>query len=513
MKGFAAGFRRASALVFAIFILAIFSTGCLVGPNYSRPAAPLQKNWQKTNGASSLEPRDVRWWLELGDPMLAACIEKGISANQNLREAEAKVREARALRGVAAGKLFPQADANGLYSRSHLSENAGLITELPQKNLLNFNQNLYQVGFDATWEIDIFGGRRREVEAASARAAGSVDNYRDVMIAVVSEIARNYVELRGAQEQLASAVKSTELERKTLELVKVKFDAQTASNFDVERARAQFERSRASIPPLRASIRGSAYRIAVLTGRPPDALLSELLASAPIPDPPDIVPVGLPSDLLLRRPDLRRAEDDLHAAVADIGGATADLYPRFFLTGQATPQAAKFSDLFKERSLTWSFGPSIQWPVFHGGQIRSNIKAAEARRDEAIARYRQAVLTAMQDVETSLVGYAEHQIERERLEASFKAQTRAVEMANERYNEGQSDLLSVLDAQRQLEDIENSLAVSQTQVMVNLISLYKALGGGWGGCGTGGCCAEGEYCPPSAPVSSRTGTSPYIPSR
>jgi NodT family efflux transporter outer membrane factor (OMF) lipoprotein len=474
MKGLGGAVRRGWVL-----ILALLNAGCVVGPNYSRPAVPLEKNWQPTRSAAMLEPRDVRWWRRLQDPQLVKCIGMGISGNQNLKEAEARVREARALRGVAVGALLPRADLGALFSRSHTSENAGLISQLPQKNLINFNQNLYQLGFDASWEIDIFGGNRRAVEAASARAAAGIDNCRDVMLTVISEIARNYVELRGAQKQLAVAEKNERIERKTLQLVTVKFDAKRASNLDVERARAQFERTGATIPPLKASIRESVYRIAVLTGRPPDALLNELLATAPIPNPPDIVPVGLPSDLLLRRPDLRRAQDDLHAATADIGVATADLFPRFFLTGQATPQAAKFSDLFRQSSLMWSFGPTIQWPVFHGGQIRSNIRATEARRDEALARYRQAVLTAMQDVETSLVRYGEHQVERERLARSFHSQKRAVDLANERYAQGLSDLLTVLDAQRQLAEIENSLAVSQTQVMDNLISLYKALGGGW----------------------------------
>ena len=181
----------------------------------------------------------------------------------------------------------------------------------------------------------------------------------------------------------------------------------------------------------------------------------------------------------MRRPDLRRAENDLRAATADIGASTADLYPRFYLTGYADPQSAKFVDLFRANSFAWSVGPTISWPVFQGGRIRSNIAATEARRDEALARYRQAVLTAMEEVETSLVGYAEHQVERERLALSVESQSRAVELARERFETGIKDFLTVLDAERQLRDVENSLALSETQVLVNLISLYKALGGGW----------------------------------
>jgi NodT family efflux transporter outer membrane factor (OMF) lipoprotein len=463
-------------------IIAGLIQGCMVGPDYTRPAVPMQNGWQEAKStAAALQPEDVRWWRDLEDPQLVNYIEKGISGNQNIKEAEARVREARAQRGVAVAGLLPQVDGGALFNRSLTSSTAGIISELP-KNLIkevNFEQNLFQAGFDASWELDIFGGRRREVQAASARAQSSIENHRDVMISVIAEIARNYVELRGAQRQLAIAEKNSDIQEKTLFLVKIRQDAKITSDLEVEQAKAQLERTRGSIPPLQASIRGSAYQLGVLTGQPPNALLDDLLATSPIPNPPDIVPVGLPSDLLLRRPDLRRAETDLRAATSDIGSSTADLYPRFYLTGYAEPQSAKFSDLFRAHSFAWSIGPTISWPVFHGGKILSNIAATEARRDEALARYRQAVLTAMQEVETSLVGYAEHQVERERLALSVESQSRAVELARERYERGIKDFLTVLDAERQLRDVENSLALSETQVLVNLISLYKALGGGW----------------------------------
>ena len=462
-------------------IVSVLIQGCMVGPNYNRPPVPQQNGWQTVKGAAPQQPDDVRWWRSLNDPQLVKYIEQAISGNQNIKEAEARVREARALRGVAAASLLPQVNGNALFNRSLTSDTAGIISELP-KNLIsqvNFEQNLFQAGFDASWEIDIFGGRRREVQAASARAQSSIENYRDVMVSVIAEIARNYVELRGAQRQLDIAEKNRGIQEETLSLVKIRQDSKITSDLEVEQAKAQLERTRGSIPPLEASIRGSAYRLAVLTGQPPNALLDDLLATSPIPNPPDIVPVGLPSDLLLRRPDLRRAENDLRAATEDIGASTADLYPRFYLTGYAEPQSAKFVDLFRANSFAWSVGPTISWPVFQGGRIRSNIAATEARRDEALARYRQAVLTAMEDVETSLVGYAEHQVERERLALSVKSQSRAVELARKRFETGIRDFLTVLDAERQLRDVENSLALSETQVLVNLISLYKALGGGW----------------------------------
>jgi NodT family efflux transporter outer membrane factor (OMF) lipoprotein len=464
-----------------VLLIAFLIQGCMVGPDYTHPCVPLQAGWQQAKGVIPGQPEDVRWWRDLNDPQLVNCIEKGISNNQTIKEAEARIREARALRGGAAASLLPQVNGNALYQRTRISPTAGLIDQLPGNlvNEIDLQQDYYQVGFDASWEIDIFGGRRREVQAASARAQSSIENYHDVMISVIAEIARNYVELRGAQRQLSVAEKNVDIQEKTLSLVEMRYDSKIASNLEVEQAKAQLERTRGSIPPLQASIRASAYRLAVLTGQTPDSLLRELLASSPIPNVPDIVPVGLPSDLLLRRPDLRRAENDLRAAVSDIGVSTADLYPRFFLTGVADPQSVKFVELFRAGGLAWSLGPQISWPVFQGGRIESNIAAAKARRDEALARYRQAVLTAMQEVETSLVGYAQYQIEKERLALSAQSQSRAVELASVRYRDGIKDFLSVLDAERQLVDVENSLAQSETQVLVNLVSLYKALGGGW----------------------------------
>lgn len=459
-------------------VIALLSYGCMVGPDYSRPSLPQQSGWQEAKGAVEGRPVDVRWWRELNDPLLVSCVEKGISGNQNLKEAEAKVREARALRGVASGALQPQVDGSAFYNRQRYSGTSEIIGQLPP-GLIELEQDLYQVGFDASWEIDIFGGRRRAVQAASDRVQAGVENYRDVTVSVAAEIARSYVELRGAQRQMSIAEKNSGIQEKTLSLVKIRWESQLASKLEVEQAKAQLERTRGSIPSFKASIRASAYQLAVLTGQPPNSLLNELLTASPIPGPPDIVPVGLPSDLLLRRSDIRRAEMDLRAATSDIGALTADLYPRFYITGEVNPQSSKFSDLFKANSLAWTVGPSVSWPVFHGGAIKSNIAAGEARRDEALARYRQIVLTAMQEVETSLVGYAQHQIEREQLALSVESQRQAVDLAVDRYKNGVRDFLSVLDAERQLNDIENSLAASETQVLLNLISLYKALGGGW----------------------------------
>ena len=266
-------------------IMAVLVHGCMVGPDYTRPPVPQQTGWQAAKGSAAVQPEDVHWWRDLKDPQLVDCIEKGISGNQNLKAAEASVREARALRGVAAASLLPQVDGSAVYNRSLTSRTAGIIGELPPNltNQLNFELDYYQVGFDASWEIDIFGGRRREVQAASARAQSSIENYRDVMISVIAEIARNYVELRGTQRQLDIAGKNIDIQEKTLSLVKIRLDAKITSELEVEQAKAQLERTRGSIPSMQASIRESAYRLAVLYGATPECAPGRTPGDVPHP--------------------------------------------------------------------------------------------------------------------------------------------------------------------------------------------------------------------------------------
>ena len=450
--------------------------GCAVGPNYAPPSVPPSQAWQTTPGVSSSQP-DAAWWQKLNDPILVTYIERAVANNQDLKAAEARVREARARRGMASADLWPTVKSSAGYTHSLQSANAGIIATVPFD--VDVDQELHQIGLDASWEIDIFGGRRRSVEAATARTRAAVESLNDVMLSIMAEVARNYVALRGAQRQLAVAEGNSKIQADTLGLVESKFAAKIGSELEVEQARAQLEQTRSTIPPLRASIRAAAYSIAVLTGDLPAALLEELLQSQPIPDPPELVPVGLPSDLLRRRPDLRQAERDLHAATAEIGVATADLFPRFYLTGATSFQSMDFVDLFRANSFAWSLGPSVVWPVFQGGRIRSNIALNEAKRDEVLANYRQAVLKALKEVETSLVNYAERQVERDRLATSRQSQARAVQMARAQYREGLKDFQTVLDAERRLNEVENTLAVCETRVVTELIGLYKALGGGW----------------------------------
>lgn len=445
--------------------LSLFLVGCAaVGPTYKSPALALSPDFHGGGGLEQSDTVRTDWWEVLSDAQLVGYIQDAVKNNHDLKLAQARIREARALRRVASSRFLPSLNFSGSYQLSESGAGEG---------------DLFEAAFDASWEIDVFGGIRRTTESAAARLEVAGNARRDTLLSVVSEVARNYAELRGAQRRLELAEKNIRIQSETLELVANKFKTGLAPELDVQRAKTQMKTTQSRVPGLRAAIHTAAFRIAVLTGRPPTALLDELAQPQPIPAPPEIVPVGLPSELLLRRPDVRRAERQLHAATADTGAATAELYPRFFLTGAAGLQSVSFTDFFDSASRTWTVGPAIHWPIFQGGRIRANISASEARRDAAYQRFRQVVLSALEDVERSLVDYAEEQLERRELEAAVQASTRAVQLASILYEKGLSDFLTVLDAERTLRDVEDQLAVSETSATVNVIRLYKALGGGW----------------------------------
>lgn len=471
------------------FILgSLWLTGCAaVGPNYETPEPLLPEqfigattNPPESEASTPTPIENVAWWEALGDPILTKYVNHAVRQNLDLQVAAARVREARALRGVAASKFYPDVTVGGDIREIRSSENGQVnLGKLNDLGFADVETSLYQVGFDAQWEIDIFGGTRRSVESADAQLGATAEVQHDILLTVVAEVARNYTELRGAQRRLEIAEKNIRIQSDTLLLVSNKNRVGIVPELDVQQARTQLKTSESRVPGLRASIQSAAFRLAVLTGRQPSALLDELLVSRPIPAPPDMVPVGLPSELLRRRPDIRQAERKLHAATADIGVVTADLYPRFFLTGAAGFESVSFSDLFDAKSGVFSIGPSIRWPLFQGGRIRSNIHASEARRDASYAQFQHTVLIAVEDVERSLIRYAEEQLEQKSLSQAVTAGQRTVELASVLYDKGLVDFLTVLDAERTLRDVEDQLVLSETAVTLNVIALYKALGGGW----------------------------------
>lgn len=461
-----------------LLIPGLILAGCSVGPDHKAPESKLPESWHNTPdaGETADQPTNLaQWWTALNDPALNTLIDKAVAGNHDLRIAAARLREARAQRGVAAADRLPSVDVNGKYERSKFSDNTSGFSSPVGSD----GDDLYQIGFDASWELDVWGRVRRSVEAADADMAAAAEDRRDVLIALLAEVARNYVELRSLQERLAIAESNVASQKETYELSKGRADAGITSGLDVARAEATLTSTRAQIPSLASQIRATTHRLAVLTGQQPGALESELSAAAALPAKPAVVPVGLPSDLLRRRPDIRRAERELAAATARIGVAKGDLFPRFSLTGSFGFSANEDENLFESDSKFWSIGPTVRWPIFDAGRIRRNIDVQTARQEAAVARYEKSILTGLEEVENSLVSYSREQARRKELVDSEAAAKRAVDLATSLNSRGLTDFLSVLDAQRELYAIQDARAVSDRTVLVNLISLYKALGGEW----------------------------------
>jgi NodT family efflux transporter outer membrane factor (OMF) lipoprotein len=458
--------------------LALLAVGCSVGPDYRKPDLPVPSAWKdaQEKGVCTRSAEVTHWWTVFNDPLLNSLVERAVQSNLDLRLAEARIREARASRAVTASEAWPTVDVPGLYSRSRGSENVPL-SESPVGG--GREQDLFTTGFDASWEIDVFGRVRRSVEAADASIEVSVEDRRDTLVTLLGDVAGNYIDLRGFQRRIAVARANLNAQQDTLDLTKVRFRAGLASYLDVAQAEAQVNTTAAQIPTLERSLKQAAHRLAVLLGLEPGALWTELSGDAPIPALPPEVLVGLPSELLRRRPDIRRAERQLASATAGTGAATADLYPRFFLTGLAGLQSISTSDWFTGGSRFWSVGPTISWPVFTAGRIRANIEVRSAQQEQALIQYEQAILTALEDVEDALVSYSTEQARHRSLVEAVAANRLAVEMSNELYLKGLQDFLSVLDSQRSLFTSESDLAQSEAAMASNLVALYKALGGGW----------------------------------
>jgi outer membrane protein, multidrug efflux system len=452
--------------------------GCTVGPSYRAPERALPERFVEASSSGASRAGDDAWWTEFGDDTLNRIMAAAISLAPDIKEAQARVREARALWGVAAAAQYPSADASAAYERSHGSTNVP-IGVAPGGLGPGMDSNVWQAGFDASWEIDLFGGRRRAAESAGNQYEAAVATVANVQLSLLAEVARNYMQLRGAQRELAVAQENVAAQRDVLELSRTLLSAGLASSLDVLRAQAQVAATEAAIPGFQAEIRISIYRIGALAGRPPENLLNELESERPIPLPADAVPVGLPSELLLRRPDVWAAERRIAAANARIGVATADLYPHFSLIATAGLESLNSSDFLSAPSRYFSVGPSISWLIFDANAVRFRISAEQARTDAAVAEYQRTVLDALRDVESSLVTYA-RTIDRWRsLRTAAQADWDAVQLAERLYRRGLTDFLAVLDAERSLYSAQDELARDERDTALARVSLYKALGGGW----------------------------------
>ena len=457
----------------------LFVAGCTVGPEYTRPEMDMPDTWTQSRTEGATEHGDpneqVRWWAGLNDPVLDSLMEQALQANRDLREAYFRIQESRANRVYAAGGRWPQVDAGASYTRSRSSENGpagGSGQSMEEKGL-------YSAGFDAAWEIDLFGGIRRSVESAQAALEAAVDDYHGVQITLQGEVASTYVELRTIQLRIRYAEDNLRVQQRTLELTRSLFAAGRVSELDVKRAESASANTEAQVPPLKVAEIQAINRLAVLLGGFPGTLSEDLATPGLIPQLSELWAVGLPADLLRRRPDIRQAEHQLAAQVAQIGVAQADRYPSFSLSGTFDLQARNASDWGSWASRAYSFGPNLRWNVFNGNRVTSTIKMREAVAEQARVRYEQTVLTAVEEVENALAAHAQEQDRNAALERAAAASEQSVTLVQTLYESGLTDFQDVLDVQRTLFDQQDNLAGSRGQMVQDAIRLYKALGGGW----------------------------------
>ena len=519
-------------------LAALCVAGCATGPDYVRPETSMPAAWHASleGGAMAEAVPAAAWWHTLDDPTLTELIDRALADNLDVKIAEARVREARAARGLVVADRLPSLGTSGNYRYAQTPEpdssgggawplsagvsagpaglsrtityrgrnltvtrnvsgagaTTGVILTPSAGSTFDRRQDMFSFGFDASWELDVFGGVSRAVEAADASVEAAGERLSAVYVTLAAEVGLSYIDLRTAQARLDIAHRNHEAQSQTLILTRARFEAGLNSEFDAVRAEAQLAETASQIPLLETDVAMASHRLAVLVGAPPGDLAALLEPAAPLPAPPSQVPVGLPGGLLQRRPDIRAAERDLAAATARIGVAVAEQFPKFTLTGSLGTQASGLGmGMLDRANQVWSIGPGISWPLFQGGRIRANIDVQNERQMQTLYTYEQTILLALEEVENGLVGYAKEQERRVALSDAVAANRRAVQLANERYTIGLEDFLSVLTAQAQVFQSEDRLLLSQSRELLDLIALYKALGGGW---------ETGEQAPQPPPV-------------
>jgi multidrug efflux system outer membrane protein len=467
--------RREHLLALLLILIASLAlAGCAVGPNYKRVEPDTPKNWhaQMSGGLVAGPPDPISlagWWKTLNDERLSSLMERAANGNLDLQEARSRVREARALRGVSRAELFPTLDADASAAKGRSSENIGVGRDF----------ELYAAGFDAGWELDIFGGIRRRVEASQAELEAEIAGMNDVLVSLMAEVALNYIEVRTFQARIAVAEANIKVQEETYSLNLSGYEAGIIDELPVQQSLYNLENTRSLVPSLEEGLSAAKNRLAVLIGEHPGSLSRELAGNGLVPVPPLSVAVGVPADTLRQRPDIRQAERILASQTARIGSATAELYPSFTLSGTFGVESIATGNLFDWASRTWSFGSSALMKLFRSGAIRQNIEVEDARLEQALIQYRSAVLGALEEVENALVAYAKEQSRRDLLKSAVSAAQLAYELAKDRYLAGLVDFNNVLDALRALQVFQDNLAQSEGAVTSNLVRLYKAIGGGW----------------------------------
>lgn len=462
-------------------LLAATLGGCAVGPDYREPKLKVPEKWAETSADGRAAALPAEWWKTFGDPVLNRLIKEAVASNLDLMQAGQRILDARAQRTVAIAAGLPSLDAHSNLSRRRNALGTGNIggaTGIGGFGIGNQLIDIFQSGFDAQWELDLFGGIRRSIEAAEATIQAEEENRRDVLVSLLGEVARNYIEVRANQRQMAITLDNLKAQEDTLGLTRAREQAGLASTLEVAQQEAQAQATRSQLPVFETAMKQAIHALGVLLGKEPGALLYLLNDEGKVPAAAARVVADLPSELLRRRPDIRRAERQLAAATAQIGVATADLYPKVNLSAFLGLQNIRISD-FTPVGKSWSMASSVSLPIFNWGRIRANIDSQEARHEQSFLAYQSAVLNAFKEVEDALVAYAKEQERMASLARSVEASKLAVSLAEELYRRGLTAFLDVLETQRALYQAESNLVASEAQVSTDLVALYKALGGGW----------------------------------
>lgn len=471
-------------------MIQVFAVGCTgpkewiangfkVGPNYCPPAAPTSEAW-----IDAADPRlrstaedNSRWWSAFNDPTLDTLIASASEQNLTLRTAGLRILEARAERGIAAGNLFPQQQGVGAaYSRNAMSATAYPFNAFPMPK---YTYDDWSAGMNIAWELDFWGRFRRAIEAADAQLDARVEAYDNVLVLLQAEVAATYIQMRACEERLALAHKNVELQKETLRIISLREKKGLVTELDVQQATAILGATESLIPILQTARRKAENRLCVLMGDPPHGLTEIVPSPGTIPVPPHQVVVGIPAELLARRPDVRQAEREAAAQSARIGIAKSEFYPHIAITGTIGVQAEDLNRWFDSDSLVGGIGPGIRWNILNYGRILNNVRAQDVRFDQAVLQYRDTVLRANEEVENGLVAFLREQERVASLGKSTRAAARSVELAMRQYEKGLIYYQPLLDSERALVQQQDALAESRGLVGINLVSIYKALGGGW----------------------------------
>jgi len=474
----------------AVLALSLFACGCTplkdwlrnglkVGPNYQEPPAPVAVDWIDAAELAVLRtpPENDEWWSVFQDQELTSLIETAHRQNLDLKTSATRVLQSRAQRNITAGNLLPQSQKLiGDYAHVQIGKNFKLFNN-PQASLPG-TLNIWATGFNASWELDLWGRFRRAIESSDADLGASVESYRDVLISLLADVATTYVQIRTYQERIAYARRNLEIQAGSLRLAEARLQDGKATALDVEQARANVAQTKASVPPLAIGLRQANDRLCVLLGLPPQNLVADL-KNAPVPSPPTELAAGIPADLLRRRPDVRQALRKVAAQSAQIGVAEADLYPQIGVTGFIGYVADDLRHLFDQKSFTSFILPSFQWKILNYGRIVNNVRAQDARLQEKILQYQKTVLTAGSEVEDALEAFLQYQVQAQSLKESVEAADRSVQLVMAQYKAGRVDFNRVFTTQTVLVNQQDQLAVARGNIAVSLIAAYRALGGGW----------------------------------